>query len=60
MRFGLLVLTLFLLGGCNFIFGSKEVPDPVGIGRAPDALKQSPCACLEVPQQWGPLIVGSS
>jgi hypothetical protein len=48
------------LGGCNFIFGSKEVPEPVGIGRAPDALKQSPCACLEVPQQWGTLIVGNT
>lgn len=60
MRLGFVLLISLLLGGCNFIFGSKEVPEPVGIGRAPDALKQSPCACLEVPQQWGTVIVGNT
>ena len=38
-------VTLLLLSGC---FGSYYEPEPVGIGRASDELKLSPCACMQV------------
>jgi hypothetical protein len=53
--FSLLLLTMLCLTGCASLIGSDEVPDPVGIGYDPNELKRSPCACLEVPQQWGNL-----
>jgi hypothetical protein len=45
-----IVLCLLLggLGGC----GSLTTPDPVGIGSDRDALKQSPCACDEILQDY--------
>ncbi len=41
----LLVASLFALTGC---FGSYYEPEPVGIGKAADELKLSPCACLQL------------
>jgi hypothetical protein len=46
------VAALLLLSGCDFVRGSETLPDPVGIGRDNDDLKRSPCACLEVPQNY--------
>lgn len=36
-----------LLSACG-LFGSYYEPEPVGIGRASDELKLSPCACMQV------------
>jgi hypothetical protein len=58
MRVIIVVSALLLLSGCESLFGSYEVPEPVGIGRSNDDLKRSPCACLEVPQQWGDWQIG--
>ena len=44
----LLVLTPLVLSGCGSIFS----PDPVSIGRDRDELKQSPCACFEIRQNY--------
>lgn len=41
----MLVLILLLLSACG-LFGSYYEPEPVGIGRASDELKLSPCACM--------------
>jgi hypothetical protein len=43
---------ILLLQGCDFVRGRETLPDPVGIGRDNDDLKRSPCACLEVPQNY--------
>jgi len=43
----LLVVTL-TVSAC----GSDTLPEPVGIGEAIDDLKRSPCACLEVEQDY--------
>ena len=43
----MLVLILLLLSACG-LFGSYYEPEPVGIGRASDELKRSPCACMQV------------
>lgn len=32
--------------------GTTEVPEPIGIGTGLDELKQSPCACVEIPQDY--------
>jgi len=48
-----LLLLLGGLGGCGSVF----TPEPIGIGKDRDALKQSPCACDEIPQDytaWAP------
>ncbi len=42
-----LVLILLLLSACG-LFGSYYEPEPVGVGKASDELKLSPCACLQV------------
>ena len=42
----MLVLILLLLSACG-LFGSYYEPEPVGIGRASDELKLSPCACMQ-------------
>ena len=42
-----LVLILLLLSACG-LFGSCDEPEPVGVGKASDELKLSPCACLQV------------
>ncbi len=44
----LIVLTSVLLSGCGSIF----TPDPISIGRDRDELKQSPCACFEIRQNY--------
>jgi len=46
-RCAMIFLTL-LLSGCGSIFS----PDPIGIGRDRDELKQSPCACDEIRQDY--------
>lgn len=51
----LLLLTLVALGlsGCQGVLGrSDKMPEPVGIGFEVDELKRSPCACIEIPQNW--------
>ena len=48
-----LSLALLTLTGCNGVFGrSDKMPEPVGIGFEVDELKRSPCACIEIPQNW--------
>jgi len=42
------ILATLMLSGCGSVFG----PDPVAIGRDRDELKQSPCACFEVHQNY--------
>lgn len=49
----LVVLASFLLSGCGSIF----TPDPISIGRDRDELKQSPCACSEIPQNYASWIL---
>ncbi|MBE6448652.1 MAG: hypothetical protein E7018_05070 [Alphaproteobacteria bacterium] len=41
----LILFAVFLLSGC---FGSYYEPEPVGISKASDGLKLSPCACMEI------------
>ncbi len=48
-RFFLIPLFLLALAGC----GSTSVPEPVGIGGDVDELKKSPCACIEIQQNYG-------
>lgn len=47
VRCAVFFMTL-LLSGCGSIFN----PDPIGIGRDRDELKQSPCACDEIHQDY--------
>ena len=49
----ILVLTPILLSGCGSIFS----PDPISIGRDRDELKQSPCACSEIQQDYAAWIL---
>jgi uncharacterized protein YceK len=51
-RLSILVLAGFL-SGCGSIF----TPEPVSIGRDRDELKQSPCACFEIRQDYGDWIL---
>lgn len=44
----LVILTSLFLSGCGSIF----TPDPISIGRDRDDLKQSPCACVEIQQNY--------
>ena len=44
MRLALLFLVAAVLAGC-----SSMAENPVGIGNDLHELKQSPCACLEIP-----------
>jgi len=32
--------------------GTTEQPKPIGIGTGNDEYKRSPCACIEVPQDY--------
>jgi hypothetical protein len=47
-----LLLSLVILSGCASVFGSDEVPDPVGIGNDVNELKRSPCSCIELQQVY--------
>lgn len=47
-RLLLLALLALPLAACS----SDRVPEPVGIGGDVDELKKSPCACLELPQNY--------
>lgn len=51
MKLVTMFLTLILLGGCASTIGSTEEQHPE-IGRDRDDYKRSPCACLEVEQQY--------
>jgi hypothetical protein len=46
-----LILFTFILVALSAC-GSTSVPEPVGIGSGVDELKRSPCACMEVPQDY--------
>ncbi len=48
----ILILILFtsVLTGC---YGSYYEPEPVGIGKQPEELKMSPCACLQIDTKPG-------
>ena len=48
----IIVLILFssILSGC---YGSYYEMEPVGIGKQPEELKMSPCACLQIQLQPG-------
>ncbi len=41
------IIGVALLSACG-IFGSYYEAEPVGIGKAVDELKLSPCACLQL------------
>lgn len=43
-------MLLLVVAACDGGPGPGE--RPVGIGRAPDALKRSPCACIPVDQAY--------
>ncbi len=47
------MVILMTMTACSSLYGNKESPDPVGIGTEPEELKRSPCACAEVPQDYG-------
>jgi hypothetical protein len=46
------MVILMTMTACSSLYGSKESPDPVGIGTDPEELKRSPCACNEVQQDY--------
>lgn len=46
MRKILVILSLILISSCS------TIKLPVGIGQGEDSLKKSPCACLEIKQEW--------
>ncbi len=48
-RLSLVLMAAALLGGCG-----SDSAEPVGIGHGVDELKRSPCACMTVPQDFGP------
>lgn len=48
---GVLAVTV-LLTGCSTFVGEETVPEPIGIGPGLHDLKRSPCACIEVPQNF--------
>ena len=43
----LILLVILFLSACG-IFGSYYEAEPVGVGKAVDELKLSPCACLQL------------
>lgn len=54
----LLTLACVGLGACSsprYWGESEDMPLPAGIGPETSDLKRSPCACLEVPQDFGGL-----
>lgn len=51
MRLVIASAAFVLLAGCAT--GSEFQTRPVGIGENPNALKRTPCACLEQPQPFG-------
>ncbi len=51
-RMAAVVLIIGTLSACSTVFGSEELPEPVGIGRGTNDLKRSPCACIELPQHY--------
>ncbi len=42
-----ILFVVLLLSACG-IFGSYYEAEPVGVGKAVDELKLSPCACLQL------------
>lgn len=47
MKKMILLIVIILVAGCGYI-GSYYEPEVVEIGKSPDELKMSPCACLQV------------
>lgn len=45
-RFGIVLVLAIFVSGC----GNVNLLEPIGIGADRDALKRSPCACYELPQ----------
>lgn len=43
----IIAIALLILPSCG-IFGSYYEAEPVGVGKAVDELKLSPCACMQV------------
>jgi hypothetical protein len=46
------VIVIWALACCLSACGTLFEPEPVGIGRDRDELKQSPCACFEIRQNY--------
>lgn len=47
-RLGLVCVMALFVSGC----GNSNLLEPIGIGSDRDALKRSPCACYELPQNY--------
>lgn len=47
-RYAAMMLVALALAACSAV----RMPDPVGIGSDRDSLKQSPCACDEIWQNY--------
>lgn len=47
-RFFIVCIMVVFASGC----GSANLLEPIGIGSDRDALKRSPCACYELPQDY--------
>jgi len=45
------LIACVLLAGCSTFSGSRYQESPVGIGSGPNTLKQSPCACITLPNE---------
>lgn len=45
---GIFFILSIILSAC----GTLDTPQPVGIGRDVNEYKRSPCACLELPQDY--------
>ncbi|MCC0004698.1 MAG: hypothetical protein H6872_05975 [Methylobacteriaceae bacterium] len=43
------LLACVLLAGCSSLSGSRYQENPIGVGSGPNTLKQSPCACMTLP-----------
>ncbi|MBU3655271.1 MAG: hypothetical protein FGM23_02785 [Alphaproteobacteria bacterium] len=48
----LLMLFALVAVGTLSACGTTEQPKPIGIGTGNDEYKRSPCACIEVPQDY--------
>lgn len=48
LKMMVILVAVGALSGC----GTTEQPKPIGIGTGNDEYKRSPCACVEVPQDY--------
>ncbi len=49
MALAAIAVAVMALGGCS----SVDSQFPIGIGTGPNSLKQSPCACISLPNAAG-------